>query len=165
MLRLKPPVGVPARPFIHQFARSDVAATNPTTAELIRSGDLADRVVVYRHDLNFGAEGVPAGPHQFLSSLNAAANYARVARGAQQQIASFFASDGAKVIHPLPAELWEVPIKSPLPEDLLVPAAASLRRATGQCSTKRKTHQADSLLPAHNSTSTGPLARLRFAGD
>src|SRR5439155_9316068 len=39
-------------------------------------------------------------------------------RGAQEQIATFFATDGATVIHPDPARFFETPIQGPLPEDL-----------------------------------------------
>ena len=116
LLRRAPPPGVPARPFVHQFARSDRAAVNPGTGETVRAGDFADRVLFYRHDLNFGLAGVPADPHQYITGQQAAANYARVAIGGQQQIATFFESDGRRVIHPTPTELWEVPIKPPLPE-------------------------------------------------
>ena len=40
-----------------------------------------------------------------------------VALGTQQQIGTFLASDGTMVIHPEPAQFFEVPIMSP-PEDL-----------------------------------------------
>ena len=43
LLRRAPPPGVPARPFIHQFARSDRQSVNPGTGELARAGDFADR--------------------------------------------------------------------------------------------------------------------------
>src|SRR4029450_1969379 len=36
----------------------------------------------------------------------------------QDQIGVFLASDGAIVIHPEPAQFFEVPISSPLPEEL-----------------------------------------------
>ena len=118
LLRRAPLTGVPARPFVIQFARSDQNVVNPSTTELIRSGDFADRVLFYRHDLNFGLAGVPADPHAFLSSINPATpNFQRVALGAQHQIGTFFESDGATVTHPTPTELWEAPISSPLPED------------------------------------------------
>jgi hypothetical protein len=41
-----------------------------------------------------------------------------IALGAQQQIATFFASDGTVVIHPEPAQFFEIPIMLPLPEEL-----------------------------------------------
>jgi hypothetical protein len=46
------------------------------------------------------------------------AGFGAISGGAQEQIAMFFASDGALVIHPEPARFFEVPISSPLPEDL-----------------------------------------------
>lgn len=119
-LRRTPPPGVPARPFIVQWARSDQIATNPTASELIRAGDFADRVLFYRHDLNLKAAGIdrPVNPHGFLSMVAVPAPHmARVALGAQHQIGRFFESDGAVVIHPEPADVWEWPIRAPLPED------------------------------------------------
>jgi hypothetical protein len=110
---------VPSRPFILQAARSDQTLPNPSTWQLVRAGQFEERLSLYRHDLHFGAEGVPANPHAFLSSLNPKTpDYQRIALGAQLQVGVFFASDGTKVIHPEPRELWEVPIKTPLPEDL-----------------------------------------------
>jgi hypothetical protein len=120
LLRRTPLQGVPARPFIVQAARSDPASTNPAFSELVRAGDLADRVYFYRHDLNFGKAGVPPNSHLFMTSVGAPPDYSQVAFGAQHQIGTFFESDGAKVIHPAPAELWEAPIHLPLPEDLFL---------------------------------------------
>jgi hypothetical protein len=119
LLRRAPPSKVPARPLIFQWARSDRIVANPSAADLIRSGAFADRVAFYRHDLNFGLEGVPADSHAFLSTMNPKTpNYQRVALGAQHQIGVFFASDGKQAIHPTPTELWEWPIKGAMPEDL-----------------------------------------------
>ena len=117
LLRRSPPAGVPARPFVVQAARSDTAAVNPGTSELIRAGDFADRALFYRHDLNFGLAGVPVTPHPYVFQVGAAPNYSRVAFGAQHQIGTFFESDGATVIHPTPTHFWEAPISRPLPED------------------------------------------------
>jgi len=64
--------------------------------------------------------GVPANSHLFMTSVGAPPDYSRVALGAQPQIATFFESDGATVLHPAPAELWEAPIRRPLPEDLFL---------------------------------------------
>jgi hypothetical protein len=63
---------------------------------------------------------VPTDPHVFLFFnpffFPAVAD---VGLGAQQQIAEFFASDGATVIDPDGAgPLFEVPIVGPLPEEL-----------------------------------------------
>ena len=38
-----------------------------------------------------------------------------ISRGAQDQIAVFLASGGTVIIHPEPAQFFEVPIGSPLP--------------------------------------------------
>jgi hypothetical protein len=117
MLRRSPPAGVRARPFVIQFARSDASVANPSDTQIIRAGGFADRALFYRHDLNFGREGVPANSHLYLSAVRDEPNYSRVALGAQHQIATFFETDGAKVIRPAPEGLWEWPISSPLPED------------------------------------------------
>jgi hypothetical protein len=114
-LRLAPLAGVPKRPFLFQSARSDQTATNPSAWEIVRAGDVTDRVAFYRHDLN---TEVPDNPHAFLSSVRARPNFARIGLAAQHQIGTFFESDGVTVIHPEPASLWEVPIRTPLPENL-----------------------------------------------
>jgi Bacterial virulence factor lipase N-terminal len=116
LLRRSPLPGSPPRPFLIQAARSDPASTNPAFSALVRAGDFADRVAFYRHDLNFGNDGVPPGSHQFLGQIGVPPSYSRVARGAQEQIATFFESDGKTVMAPTPAELWEMPIKK-LPDD------------------------------------------------
>jgi dienelactone hydrolase len=118
-LRRAPPPGVPARPFLLQFGRGDQNIANPFAMDLVRAGDFADRVSFYRHDLNFGRPGVPANPHAFFNTINQAnPNFYRIFLGAQDQAATFFESDGRTVVHPTPTELWEVPIRSPLPNDL-----------------------------------------------
>jgi hypothetical protein len=58
-------------------------------------------------------------PHPFIIWINSQLTLqAAIARGAQQQIARLFASDGREIIHPEPARFFEVPIVLPLPEDL-----------------------------------------------
>ena len=110
-LRRAPPAGVPARPFLLQYARSDQNVPNALAMDLIRAGDFADRVSFYRHDLNFGLVGVLANPHAFFNTINAAnPNFYRIFLGAQHQAATFFESDGATLANPAPTELWETPI-------------------------------------------------------
>ncbi|MBI4470243.1 MAG: hypothetical protein HY650_13070 [Acidobacteria bacterium] len=41
-----------------------------------------------------------------------------ITRGALEQIAVFFESNGTRVITPEPSRFWEVPIALPLPEAL-----------------------------------------------
>ncbi len=103
---------------------------NPTTTAVLRAGDLADRATLYRHDLAFAGPvrnpnppgtAVPKNLHLFLFfTPGFFPAVADVARGALQQMAEFFASDGTSVIDPDGPEgpLFEVPIVSPLPEDL-----------------------------------------------
>jgi hypothetical protein len=119
LVRRAPPSGVRPRPFLLQYPRGDQTVPNPITADLIRAGDFVDRVSFYRHDLNFGLPGVLADPHAYFTTFNAAnPDYFRIMLGAQHQVATFFESDGKSMIRPTPNEFWEVPIKSPPPEDL-----------------------------------------------
>jgi hypothetical protein len=115
-LRKTPLVGVPAKSVIIQFAKSDQTVPNPATAAMLRAGDLADRATFYRHDLAFAENSMlPKNPHGFMPFISI---FDAIARGAQEQIAIFFASDGAVVISPERSRLFEVPIVLPLPEDL-----------------------------------------------
>jgi len=92
-----------------QFARGDQTVPNPTTTAILRAGDLADRTSFVRNDLAFAAD----------PNLPAFVNVTLTALAAQQQIASFFASDGTAIIDPDGARpFFEVPIAGPLPEDL-----------------------------------------------
>jgi Bacterial Ig-like domain len=105
-------------PVIYQFARSDQTVPNPTTSAILRACGCADRATVFRNDLVFATNpAVPKNPHTFLTNLAIAAA-APYAVAAQQQIATFFSSDGAVTIDPDgvgPA--FETPT-SMVPEDL-----------------------------------------------
>src|SRR5262249_20872820 len=117
-LRKDPLPGVPARPVIVQFARGDQNIANPLATAILRAGDLADRATFFRNDLAFAENpAVPKNPHRFMVNIHIPAAVA-IALGAQQQIATFFATGGTTVIHPEPARFFEVPIVGPLPEDL-----------------------------------------------
>ena len=118
-LRADPLRGVPAKSVIFQFAKGDQTVPNPTASAILRASGLADRATYFRNDLAFAANpAVPKNPHTFLTRINVPA-VAAVAFGAQQQIATFFASDGTAIIDPDGAgALFEVPIAGPLPEEL-----------------------------------------------
>src|SRR5262245_17381957 len=117
-IRKAPLAGVPAKSVIYQFARGDQIVPNPATTALLRAGDLADRATFYRHDLAFAENPqLPTNPHGFLATLDIP-GFRAITRGAQEQVATFFATDGALVIHPEPARFFEVPISLPLPENL-----------------------------------------------
>jgi hypothetical protein len=122
-LRKTPLDGQLPKPVLYQFARGDQSATNPTTTAILRAGDLADRATYFRNDLAFAADShFPKNPHIFLinlSPLPAFLNVTLAALAAQQQIATFFTSDGTVVIDPDSAlPFYETPIAGPLPEDL-----------------------------------------------
>jgi hypothetical protein len=115
-LRRDPLANNPAKSVIIQFAKGDQNVTNPRNTALLRAGDLADRATLYRHDLAFSENPALArNPHQFLILVTDPA-VRPVALGYQSQIAAFFASDGAVVIHPEPSRFFETPIAGPLPE-------------------------------------------------
>jgi hypothetical protein len=91
---------------------------NPSTTAILRAGDLADRAVLYRHDLAFAeTPTLPKDPHLFTVGIGNIA-FRNIALEAQRQVAIFFASDGAVIIQPEPARFFEVPMSSPLPEGL-----------------------------------------------
>lgn len=119
-LRAQPLAGSYAKPILLQFAKGDQNAVNPGTTAIIREGGLRDSATYYRHDLAFLADpAIPKNPHLFAgqpTSPNATAR--SIALGAQEQIAIFFASFGATIIHPVPAQFFEVPVAGPLPETL-----------------------------------------------
>jgi len=117
-LRKHPLAGMPGKAVLYQFAWGDETAPNPNTTALLRAGDLADRATLYRHDLAFAENpALPKGPHSFIVSIDIAA-FRAIALGAQEQIATFFASDGEVIIYPEPRRFFEVPIVLPLPENL-----------------------------------------------
>jgi hypothetical protein len=111
---------VPAKSVLFQFPKGDQTVANPLETATIRAGDLANVATYYRHDLAFAEDPtMPTDPHAFLVlPTNANQNVRDVARGYQEQIATFFASNGKTIIHPEPARFFEMPIKGPLPEDL-----------------------------------------------
>jgi hypothetical protein len=117
-IRKSPLAGIDAKSVIYQFAKGDQIVPNPATTALLRAGDLADRATFYRHDLAFAENPqLPTIPHGFLTRLDIPGLRA-ITLGAQEQIATFFATDGAVVLHPEPSRFFEVPIQGPLPEGL-----------------------------------------------
>ena len=104
-------------PVIMQFARGDETVPNPTTTAILRAGNLASRATLFRNDLAVAANpAVAHNPHTFLTNVSGPG--AVFAFEAQQQIATFFASDGKTVIDPDGSgQFFETPT-SILPEDL-----------------------------------------------
>jgi hypothetical protein len=104
-------------PVIYQFARGDQTVPNPTTSAILRACGCANRATLYRHDLVVAANPtIGRNPHTFLTNLAGAT--APFAFAAQQQIATFFSSDGAVTIDPDGSgPFFETPT-SMVPEDL-----------------------------------------------
>src|SRR5262249_28031803 len=120
-LRKDPLAGVPAKSVLLLFARADQNAPTPNTTALLRAGDLADRATLYRHDLAYAEEPrMPENPHMFTGGIRRPdiPLWRDIARGALEQFATFFESDGTVILHPEPARFFEVPVVLPLPEDL-----------------------------------------------
>jgi hypothetical protein len=119
-LRREPLPGVPTKPVLLQFAKGDQTSPNPAMTAFLRASGLAGRTLFYRNDLAFVEDSrVPKNPHGFLNNPTSPIPLvAAVSRGAQQQMGTFFASNGKKLITPEPARLFEVPIAPPLPEVL-----------------------------------------------
>jgi hypothetical protein len=104
-------------PVIIQFARGDKTVPNPTASAIIRAGNLQSRSTLFRNDLAVAANpAVSHNPHTFLTNVSGAG--ATFAFQAQQQIATFFASDGVTIIDPDGAGLFFETPTSMVPEDL-----------------------------------------------
>jgi hypothetical protein len=117
-LRKTPLAGVPAKSVICQFSKGDQSAPNPNATAILRAGDLADRTTLYRHDVAYAEDPtLPKDPHGLMVNVLSLA-YRPISLAAQEQIAIFFATDGARIIQPQPVRFFEVPIAGPLPEAL-----------------------------------------------
>jgi hypothetical protein len=101
-LRRTPLPGLePARVLV-QWALDDRVVPNPTTAALIRAGELDDRAVLVRSDHVARAAGQdwPADPHVLLLAVRAPGLFGKVALAAQEQMARFLRADGEEVWMP-----------------------------------------------------------------
>jgi hypothetical protein len=119
-LRRHPLAGMSAKSVLFLFAKADQSVPDPTATALLRAGDLADRATFYRHDLAYAEDpALPRDAHTFGAGIVSPDPLAlAIARGAQEEYATFFESDGTEIIHPEPARFLEVPIQGPLPEEL-----------------------------------------------
>jgi len=129
-LQRDPLQGLPAKSVLLQFAKGDQTSPNPAMTAFLRASGLAKRTTFYRNDLAFEKDNsIPKNPHGFLNNPTSLQLAGAVSRGAQQQMGTFFASNGKEIITPedpkVPkdptdplAGLFEVPIAQPLPENL-----------------------------------------------
>jgi len=116
-----PLVGMVAKPVLVLFGKGDRTVPNPAATALLRAGDLAQRATFFRNDVLLAQEPrANKDPHGFLNMIgNSVPLVDKVARAAQEQVATFFETDGARVVMADGLEsLFEVPIAGPLPEDL-----------------------------------------------
>src|SRR3954451_2441103 len=104
------------RPVIFQFARGDQTVPTPTTSAILRACGCGNRATLFRNDLARPAVGTSANPHTFLTNIVGPG--APFAFAAQQQIATFFTSDGAVTIAPDGAGVFFETPASFVPEDL-----------------------------------------------
>jgi hypothetical protein len=82
----------------------DSVVPNPTSANILRAGDLYDAASLYRNDRTPYA---PLNPHGFLLDLR----FLPIRWQAQLQILDFFATSGGLVTDPDgPGGVWEVPL-------------------------------------------------------
>ena len=115
-LRKAPLAGVPPKSVLFLTAQGDQSATNPSTTAILRAGELADRTLYYRHDLYRPLHrALPANPHTFSSDLPV---FGEICQGVLDMVGRFFFSDGTVLTAPEPSEIFEFPIKQPLPEGL-----------------------------------------------
>ena len=78
-----------------QYALGDRVVPNPTTATLVRAGELGDRTVLVRTDRVARAAGAEwPDPHGFLLAVRAPGLIGRVALLAQEQLARFLRDEG-----------------------------------------------------------------------
>jgi hypothetical protein len=119
-LRQRPLAGVAPKSVLYQSAETDQTAVSPGVAAILRAGALTDVAVHYRHDLAFAEDPtLPKNPHTILIGVTSPAPFFRsIAHGLLNQTGIFFSSGGAIVTHPEPARLFEIPIRTPLPEQL-----------------------------------------------
>lgn len=123
LVRLRPPPGVAPRPLLIHFARNEQRHQNPGTSEIVRAGGLADRAVLFRHDLfyptldqTFRSQAFVKQAHWWFSALGQAP-LRPIVLDAQGQSAQFLLSGGT-VLAPMTNMLyWEVPAVT-LPETL-----------------------------------------------
>ena len=112
-LRRAPLPGLePARVLV-QFALDDRVVPNPTTAALVRAGELADRTVLVRTDRVVRAAGTEwPDPHGFLLTVRAPGLIGKVTLAAQEQLARFLRDDGEDVWTPDRARAGRAPSAS-----------------------------------------------------
>jgi hypothetical protein len=115
-LQTSPLSGVPAKSTLFQFGYGDLEVSNPTESAIIRAAGAQSNSWFFRFDLAALAYGhpellgltspqsgpLPILPHRILSNptIFSVASETSVAMAEQQQVAHFFASNGASIPDP-----------------------------------------------------------------
>jgi hypothetical protein len=116
-LQSAPLPGVDKKRVLVQLARGDRVVPNPTSATLVRAGQLGEATTLLRYD-RVAARVPPelSDPHAFLLRLAAPGVVGAIARAAQEQVARFLADDASPPWDPDRADpppfgepLFEVP--------------------------------------------------------
>ena len=94
-LKQAPLPGVGPKAVLYQWAVGDRTVPNPTTAALLRAGQLQPVSSLYRHDPAAVSERFK-DPHAFLTWTAFPEVYA-IGRAAQEQVARFFVSGGRQI--------------------------------------------------------------------
>lgn len=120
-LRKRPLTGLAPKSVLVQFGLGDLNVPNPVTTNFIRGGELADVTTYLRTDLAVALNSsLPKNPHGFLNAAFPTTSVlSPYGRGLQDQIATFFGSDGVLIVDPDgAAPIFETPIAGPLPEEV-----------------------------------------------
>ena len=118
LFRPDPATGERARRVLIEIGRSD--QTNPTVnaITLLRAGDLESQTVLYRHDLFWPtAPSIFKDAHAFPLAL-LQVPWRPIVVSAQEQVATFLASNGTATLPPSPAAYWQAPVTLPIPDQL-----------------------------------------------
>lgn len=120
-LQKKPLDGMGARSVLVQIAKGDLNVPTAASMAWVRAGGLEKNTTYCRVDLIYAkTPGLPLmNPHQthlYIGSPLAILDV--VARGLQEQVATFFASNGTTIVQAEPAEYFETPIKLPTAENI-----------------------------------------------
>jgi hypothetical protein len=124
-LRKEPLEGLPIKPILVQFAKADQQSADVSIVDILLAGDLLGRATYYRHDVAYAENpALPKSAHGFTFGFAGggtganldAPGVAAIALAAQEQMATFLASDGALIIQPQPVRYFESPIKLRLPD-------------------------------------------------
>ncbi|MBI4608996.1 MAG: hypothetical protein HY726_08310 [Candidatus Rokubacteria bacterium] len=99
-LKLAPLAGNGPKAVLYQLAVGDRTVPNATTLNILRAGDLLSSTSAFRHDRIADQLGdTLQDPHAFLT-WTWLPSVAGIGRAAQEQVARFFLSRGARIEHP-----------------------------------------------------------------